>query len=327
MVSLLSRSVVWGAIVSCLSLVCADEAVPTTAFRFQAIQSASLGLWDGSRPVLVYNHGDIRPLGASSGRGRACYFHPVYGLDGEVLSDDFPKDHTYHRGMYFAWPHIKIGDKEYELWTARGELKQVFRRFTRQQIGDKSAELGIENAWVVGDRPVVREQIDLRVVRAEDNARSIDVRATWTPLEQPLTLSGAEGKSYGGFNFRFGSRAKPVITVPASAELLAGVTATAGRVSDDLLMTKLPWADFTGEFQGSQARSGAAIFVHPGHRDFPPTWMARHYGLMSVGWPGVEPQTFPVGEAITCKYRVWIHRGHPTAAEIQAAYDGWREIR
>jgi hypothetical protein len=288
-------------------------------FRFQPVNDQSLGLWEDENPVLVYNHGTI----TGPGRARACYFHPIYGLDGEVLTDDFPKDHTYHRGMYCAWPHIKIGDKEYDLWSVGGELRQEFVRWLTRDAGPDSAKLSLENGWFVGDKQLVREQVRLDVHPAAADSRAIDVELTWTPIDQPLTLSGAEGKSYGGFNFRFGPRSKTVITVPENAVLPEDVTAPAGRTTGDLLVTRLPWADFVGDFQ-SKKLSGAAIFVHPAHRDYPPTWMTRHYGLVSVGWPGVEPQTFPVNEPITCRYRLWIHRGTPTAAQIQQVYEAYR---
>jgi hypothetical protein len=293
-------------------------------FRFAAVSEQSLGLWENGKPVLVYNHGLIARPDVRGARARACYFHPVYGLDGETLTDDFPRDHLYHRGMYCAWPHIKIGEKEYELWSARGELRQAFVRWIAQEASAGGAKLGIENGWFVGDKQVVREQVQLEVHPAAADGRAIDIALTWTPLEEPLTLAGAEGKSYGGFNFRFGPRTKTIITVPEKSTLPAGVTAPAGRTSDDLVVTRLPWADFVGDFSGGGKLSGAAIFVHPRHRDYPPTWMTRHYGLVSVGWPGVEPQTFPAGEPITCRYRVWIHRGSPSAAEIEKAYEEYR---
>jgi hypothetical protein len=302
----------------------AEPANPAPAFRFQPISEQSLGLFDGEKPVLVYNHGRIGRPETPGARPRACYFHPIYGLDGEILTDDFPKDHPYHRGLYFAWPHIKIGDKEYELWTSRGELQQRFRHWLTKETSASGAKLGIENGWMIGDELAVREQIWVNVYPAIGDSRAIDVQATWTPIDEPLTLSGAEGKSYGGFNFRFGPRTKTTITVPENTTLPAGVTAVAGRVSGDLLVTKLPWADFVGDFHGAKGQSGAAIFVHPAHPDYPPTWMTRHYGLVSVGWPGVEPQTFPANQPITCQYRVWIHRGSPSAAEIQKAYDAYR---
>jgi hypothetical protein len=81
-------------------------------FRFEAVNDKSLKLWEGEHPVLVYNHGVITSQSALNAQARSSYFHPVYGLDGEVLTDDFPKDHVNHRGLHWAWPHIKIDNQE-----------------------------------------------------------------------------------------------------------------------------------------------------------------------------------------------------------------------
>jgi len=97
-----------------------------------------------------------------------------------------------------------------------------------------------------------------------------------------------------------------------------------GRMTEDLVVTKLPWADLSGDLDRKAAGlSGAAVFVHPEHPDSPVTWMTRHYGLLAVGWPGVTPQTFPAGKAFVGRYRLWIHRGAPEAAEIQQAYQAY----
>src|SRR5262245_41967853 len=74
----------------------------STQFHFEAVTTISLGLWEGTRPVFVYNHGAIQDTNAPGKPGRASYFHPIYGLGAEVLTDDFPKDHPYHRGLYWA---------------------------------------------------------------------------------------------------------------------------------------------------------------------------------------------------------------------------------
>ena len=31
------------------------------------------------------------------------YIHPIYGLDGEVLTEDFPEDYPHHHGIFWAW--------------------------------------------------------------------------------------------------------------------------------------------------------------------------------------------------------------------------------
>ena len=87
-------------------------------------------------------------------------------------------------------------------------------------------------------------------------------------------------------------------------------------------MARLPWADFAGDING-HAPFGAAIFAHPSNPQGAPEWMARHYGMLAAGWPGVKPRTLAPGESVTHRYRLWIHRGNPEAAEIQKAYDAY----
>jgi hypothetical protein len=286
--------------------------VPPTRFRFEAVSDKSLGLWEGDRPVLVYNHGAISNPKAPAARSRSSYLHPIYGLDGEILTDDFPKDHDYHRGLYWAWTHIKIADQEHDFWSIRG-IRWEFRRWLTQESKPDRAILGVENGWFVGDKQVMDEKVRIEVHPASVDSRAIDVELTWTPTDRPVTLWGAEGKGYGGLTLRFAPRAKTIITVPT------------GRASEDLVVTKLPWADFSGDLNPKNTElSGAAVFVHPDHPDYPPTWMTRHYGLLAVGWPGVTPQTLQPSKSISCRYRLWIHRGAPEAAEIQKAYELYR---
>jgi hypothetical protein len=281
-------------------------------FRFEAVSGKSLRLSEGGRSVLVYNHGDISNPNLPSSRSRSAYLHPIYGLDGEVLTDDFPKDHDYHRGLYWAWSHIKIDDKEYDSWSIRG-IRTEFQRWVAQETKPDLAVLAMENGWFAGDKQVMGEKVRIEVHPASAESRAIDIELTWTPTDRPVALSGAEGKSYGGLTLRFGPRSKTIITVPT------------GRASEDLVVTKLPWADFSGDLnKNGGGLSGAAVFVHPQHPDYPPTWMTRHYGVLAVGWPGVTPQTLLPGKSVTCRYRLWIHRGAPDAAKIQEAYEAYR---
>ncbi|MCI0541197.1 MAG: PmoA family protein [Verrucomicrobiales bacterium] len=288
-----------------------SPALSRTTFRFAAVGDRSLGLWEGERPVFVYNYGAITNAAAPKAQSHSAYLHPLYGLAGEILTDDFPKDHDYHRGLYWAWPHVKIADQEYDLWSLRG-LRIEFKRWLAQDVEPSTAILGVENGWFIGDKKVMAEKVHIEVQPASEESRAIDFELTWTPTDQPITLWGAPGKSYGGFTLRFGPRSKTIITVPS------------GSASEDLLMTKLPWADLSGDLnKGTGKLSGAAIFVHPEHPDYPPTWMTRDYGVLAVGWPGVTPRTFPAGRPFSCRYRLWIHRSAPEAAQIQKSYEAY----
>jgi hypothetical protein len=279
-----------------------------TDFRFEDGKNGSFKLWQGMQPVLVYNYEQVKRTGAAAAGNRASYVHPIFGLDGEVITDDFPRDHYHHHGLFWGWPHVVIGGKDYDFWKMHGTDIR-FKRWLNKEVDNNIAVLGVENEWLVGDKPVVHEEATLRVQPATAGGRLINVRLKWTALDQAITLGGAAGKSYGGLSLRFAPREDTIVTVPS------------GPTPQDLLITRLPWADLSAKFQGAKAISGAALFVDPHHPDFPPEWMTRAYGLLAVGWPGVKSKTLESGTTVTCNYGVWIHRGRVDAAKIQSVYD------
>jgi len=292
------------------------ESSASAAFQWKPLSAASLGLWEGQTPVLVYNHGPITHQTVPSKdhrRTRACYVHPLYGLRGEVLTDDFPKDHYHHHGIFWAWPHIVIEGKEHDLW-AGSTIRQEFIRWLAREAGPVCAVLGVENGWYVGSKKVMVERIWFWVYRtAQEKHRSMDIALYLEPTDQSVTLWGAPEKSYGGLSVRFAPASRPETEI----------TTPTGRTTDDLLDTRLKWADFTSQMLGSPFRSGATIMIHPQHPDYPPTWLTRHYGAMCVGWPGVRPKTLHPGQPTRLQYRLWIHPSPMSVEEIAAAYEAF----
>ena len=70
--------------------------------------AGALTVLDRGRPVLTYVHGDRLPEGLGPELARSCYIHPLYSLDGEVLTEDFPADHLHHHGLFWAWPAVEV---------------------------------------------------------------------------------------------------------------------------------------------------------------------------------------------------------------------------
>jgi hypothetical protein len=95
------------------------------------------------------------------------------------------------------------------------------------------------------------------------------------------------------------------------------ITTPLGSGSEDLYMKPLPWADLTRDWTGTSHRSGVAILIPTDHPDYPPTWLTRHYGVLCLGWPGVEGRTFRPGEPVRLRYRLWIHRGGTTEEALE----------
>ncbi|MFO0909036.1 MAG: DUF6807 family protein, partial [Isosphaeraceae bacterium] len=124
----------------------APKAATDRPFRIAPVDGKSLGIWEGDRPVLVYNHGTTLKQGVPKDRARSGYVHPIYGLDGEVITDDFPRDHYHHRGLFWAWPHNTVNGREVDLWALQG-VRNEFERWLRREAGPEGATLGVKNAW------------------------------------------------------------------------------------------------------------------------------------------------------------------------------------
>jgi hypothetical protein len=296
-------------------LVKADEAAAAT-FSYSDVAPESLRLCEGERPVFVYNHGVMTRQDLPEQehrRSRSDYMHPLYGLSGEVLTDDFPPDHYHHHGVFWTWPHVLIDGKEHDLW-AGATIAQKFGKWLARETGPVAAVLAVESGWYVGEELVMVERVWMRAFRAAENDRAVDMEMYFTPVK-PIALRGAEGKSYGGLTIRFapGSREETLITVPS------------GPTTGDLPDTPLEWADFTSRFGQLPHRSGAAMFVSPRHPDYPPTWLTRYYGAMCIGWPGVAARSFEPGTPFRLDYRLWLHRQAVDHGQLQEAYRGYSQ--
>jgi hypothetical protein len=73
-----------------------------TVFSWQDLGNGSFQLTENGRPVMMYQAGIRIGGGTPDEKRRCCYVHPVYAPNGAVVTDDFPKDHWHHRGIFWA---------------------------------------------------------------------------------------------------------------------------------------------------------------------------------------------------------------------------------
>ena len=277
------------------------------SFEFVEMEGGKLKLLQDNLPVLVYNYGMQLAAGAPAEKRRSSYVHPVYDMLGHEITDDFPKDHYHHRGLAWMWPRMTIADRQYSLWDMTG-IWQHFEKWLGQEVGPVCATLGVKNAWQLADRKVADEWVWLRVFRATDLGRAIDVVITIQVLE-PIQLLGAERKGYGGLAFRLAPRDSTIITTPQGVQT---------SDSDHLA---IPWADQSAIFDHSGQFTGVAIFQHGGNPAFPNEWCLRHYGFLGVSWPALTPVVLQPGVPITLRFRIWLHRGNAQGGQVKEAYE------
>ena len=264
--------------------------------------------FDAGKPVLVYNYRMVLPAGVPEDRRRSCYIHPIYGLNGEVLTDDFPKDHFHHRGLSWMWLVVEVAGKKYDLWTIKGIRDHTIKLLDAQSSPD-SATLKMANAWITdGGSKVLDETVTITAHKAEADGRAIDLEISLNPVDQPVTLdSSATG--YSGINLRFAPRQDTVIVT------------SSGKADKDVNRERYYWSDLSGKFGGSKGFSGIAIFDNPANPSYPTGWSNRFYGILGPSFTGIQPVTIKPGEPLVIKYRVWVHEGDSSG--VPAAYQDY----
>jgi hypothetical protein len=321
------------------------ELFASDLFQFKEADGKRLILTEGNLPIFVYcfdivEHDwvpkkDLR-------RAAGCYVHPLYGLNGEVLTDNAPADHFHHHGIFWTWPHVSVHEangkiNNYDLWTSNTALKQHFVRWIDKKELPDSAFFEVENGWFVGEPVdankimIERVKIIAHRIQTDDDglkSRAIDLQFILKPIK-PVSLRGSAGKSYGGLSIRF----KPYIpekehgkkNTTATQNEFNIITTPQGIAKSDLPEKPLAWADYTSKFDGRNTFAGAAIFVPKTHPNYPPTWLTRYYGPLCLGWPGVKGRLFQPNEEIKLKYRIWIHNEKITNQQIQIHYDKYNQ--
>ncbi len=278
---------------------------------------------EGDQPVLVYNYTWVDPpIDVAPNFRRTGYIHPLYGIGGEVLTEDYPSDHYHHRGVFWGWPRGDWKGKRLDTW-GLSNSRERHKQWLTQEATKTGAVLELENEWILDespDMPIALETVRIDVRPATDVGRALDFTITLKNItDAPLQLKGAieKNKGYGGFNFRPDAARKPML-----------FTTALGVQEEDTFIVESPWVDVSYAVEpGSEKLSGAAIFQHPDNPDFPhPHYLIRHYAFLGHAWPGNTPYDMAPGDSVTLKYRLYTHKGDAEAGKVAEAWEEYLAI-
>ncbi len=235
---------------------------------------------------------------------RSDYIHPLYGLNGEMLTRDWPDTgHPHHRGIFWAWPEVMYGPELGDIYA----LQRVFARPTgniKYTGGAVFAEITSENLWMwENSEPIVNEHAVIRVYRSTPDKRVIDLTIKLLALKDSVTIATRLTNSYGGLNLRMQTPGKQNISY----------------FTDEVNSKPLrAWSDFNGVFKGNKSTSGLMVIQNADNPEYPGEW--REYPTLA--W--VQP-TFPSPdtryllsktEPLILRYRLIIHNGGKTEKKI-----------
>jgi hypothetical protein len=259
---------------------------------------------DGQKNVLQY----VSAPKSMNGEFERCnYVHPLWGMDGEVLTEDFPADHMHHRGVFWAWHEVWIGDKRIgDPWLLEDfEQNVVELEFLKQISGSVKINTEVEwksNLWKKDGKkvPYMREITNIVIHPAIGNSRKIDFEIRLEALEEGLKIGGStEGKGYSGFSLR--------MVLPDDIRF-AG---PAGEIKPELAAVKSEaYVNISGSIGENGSKGGIVIIDSPENSGYPQSWILREKNSMqNVVFPGRVCIPVAINKPLVLKYSLLVYSG------------------
>ena len=266
---------------------------------------------ENGKKVLFYQQ---QPKSLNGKYERAGYVHPLYDLDENILTDDFPADHPYHHGIFWAWHQIILNNKQIaEGWVSENiSWKVVNTKIKKEENAVTLQTKVLWNAMLENKmQPVINEETNITVHAATENYRAIDFDIHLFALRDSLKLGGSDDiKGYGGFCFRL-KLPKDILFTSQNKEITPQETAVEAG----------PWMDITGSFNStSSSKKGVAVFDNPANPGQHGQWILRSVtSMQNVPYPGRTPVLLP-RSGWHLQYRVIVHNENLSSADIEKLY-------
>jgi hypothetical protein len=287
-----------------LALTLGHFSLQAQGLSFEKNQEGAWIMEDGEK-VLFYQAATKSHNGTYS---RANYVHPFHGVDGAVLTEDFPPDHLHHRGIFWTWHQVLIDSTRIgDAWECRNfiwDVKDVKRAIgPANSITLSSKVFWKSPLWKDEDGaalPFLREDVVITVFRRQNNYRIVDFEISLTALESNLKIGGSEDhKGYGGFSVR--------MKMPKDIQFVS----TEGVVKPEIGQIEAgPWMDISASLAKDGDKAGIIIINHPDNPMYPEKWILRKSGSMqNPVYPGREPVAVSMSQPTILKYRLVVYKG------------------
>ena len=266
------------------------------------IEKTDEGVWikEGDAPVLFYQ---TKTKTLNGEYPRADYVHPLYDLNGAVITEDFPEDHHHHRGIFWTWHQVWIGNERIaDAWLCEDFIWDV--KSIETSAGN-NAQLNARVNWKSpnfknGTEPFANEILTITAYPLKNNKyRMVDFKIEISSLVDSLRIGGSENeKGYGGFSTR--------IKLPDDLKFTSGNNPVEPKTNP---VEAGPWMNMNATFNGEN-KSGFVIIQHPKNPGYVEPWILRSKkSMQNPVYPGREAILLQKAHPLVLQYRIVMYNG------------------
>jgi type 1 glutamine amidotransferase/HEAT repeat protein len=294
------------------------ELVQHPAFRWERTDT-SIALLNHDRTVWKFNYGKETPK---------PHFHPVALLDGTVLTCLSPRDHPWHRALWFSWKMLNglnYWEEDPKTGLPEGRTEVVDANVIPGN--DYSARIQLTLTYHPPDAPpLLTEKRTILVSPPDKEGRyRIDWEGTFTAGKQDVLLQGGTaGGGYAGMSVRISQNTKDWRLIDSEGRVDVPGPGTAKNTHGQ----RARWMDFSLVNTTTGDTGGITILQHPSSLRYPTHWHNIIDGTFPFGYfsPAplwAEPYTLPAGKTVAVRYRILIHPGRGDKGEIEAEWEAF----
>ena len=279
--------------------------------RMQKIEGGFLFTENGEK-ILFYQK-DRKNL---EGNYERCnYIHPLWGIDGTILTEDFPADHLHHRGIFWAWHQIWIDGKRIgDGW----EIKDFEQEIVDVEYISKEGGVAVlktsvnwkSDLWKKkGEKvPYLKEKATISIHPKTGNYRKIDFEISLIALEDNLTIGGSEDvKGYSGFSVR--------MKLPEDVKF----TGAEGVIEPQNEAVRSDgFVNVSGSVGKNKSEGGIVMVDNSQNPAYPQSWILRaRNSMQNAAWPGNKTIPVSTQKPLILKYSLLIYSGKISDKRIE----------
>jgi hypothetical protein len=273
-------------------------------------------LYENECPVYFYRKEQKTPDGKMFFNN---YLHPLFSLGGDTLTEEFPSDHPYHRGIFWAWHQVYLNNQSIgDGWVMENISQDVVD--VKTKVDKNSAQLSLNVIWKSSlfqdGKPFVQEHTTILVHQLKNEVRAIDFEIGLKALVPGVSIGGSnDEKGYGGFCARI-KHTKALTFTSEKGQVMSGINQIKAG----------PWVDFSFPNGKQGETDGIMILCHPGTPNYPAPWILRSYeaSMQNIVFPGKERVEILMDKPTVLRYRLIIHKGssqHLDMVKMQSDYE------
>ncbi len=245
---------------------------------------------------------------------RCNYLHPLYGLDSNRLTEDFPVDHLHHRGIFWAWHQILIDGKPVsDGWELKNFQQKVtnFEYKLQKEVGVVSTTVEWKSPlWKEGNESYLKEITRMWIYPHADNYRRIDFEISLKPLVDRLSIGGSDDeKGYSGFSVRLKLPKDVSFSGKNGAVEPLNTAVDAGNIMK-----------IAGSLLKEGKKGGVVIWSNPQNPAPNASWILRKKASMqNAAFPGRNPVAIPFDKPLVLKYSLLIYQNDISMKQTKKA--------